>query len=29
MTKNTKTILTLAAVAAVLFFVFKKPKTDA
>ena len=29
MTKNTKTILTVAAVAAVLYFVFKKPNTDA
>jgi hypothetical protein len=29
MTKNTKTILTVAVVATVLFFVFKKPKTDA
>lgn len=28
MTKNTKTILTVAAVAAVLYFVFKKPKTE-
>lgn len=29
MTKTTKTILTVAAVATVLYFVFKKPKTDA
>lgn len=29
MTTNTKTLLTVAAVAAVLYFVFKKPKTDA
>lgn len=28
MTTNTKTLLTVAAVAAVLYFVFKKPKTD-
>lgn len=28
MTKTTKTILTVAAVAAVLYFVFAKPKTE-
>lgn len=27
MTKTTKTVLTLAVVAGVLYFVFKKPKT--
>lgn len=28
MNKTTKTVLTLAVVAGVLYFVFKKPKTD-
>jgi hypothetical protein len=29
MNKTTKTVLTLAVVAGVLYFVFKKPKTEA
>jgi hypothetical protein len=29
MNKTTKTVLTLAVVAGVLYFVFKKPKADA